>query len=631
MSWAAALPALALAVVLLMGPGLLWGAAAGLRGLTLLAVASPLGLTATVVAAELAAAAGIRWSVLPLGALTMLGTLALWGARRRWAPGQGRPATRDPHAASTGVLSVAWTVSAVPLAVILLWIFQAPENIAQSHDNILHLNAIRYIADTGNASSLTLGYLGAASSGTFYPAGWHAVVSLLMINGGLPVAAAINVGNLVLITTIWSTGCLFLVSRLHGEQRIPLLAAAVLSTAFGTFPYLLLEFGVVYPFLLSVALLPVLLGLVVQFSGLGAPTTLGRTGTAALLLALLPGAVLAHPSVLAGLAGMGAPVLATAVLQQKWTRPRTAGALILLAGVLAGIWAYARPSRAGSMNWDDWGNPIDAVLEILLQAPVSGVPAVLVLICVGAGLVSLARHRRHRWVIGPYLVGAGLFVAGNLRDLPELRWILTGVWYNDYFRISALFPVGTLLLASVGAVAIARRVPSRTPVAGTAAAAVVVGLAVAPLYAAGSAINAAAAKYRFTATSQLLTIDERELLARLPDHVPEGSGIVGNPLTGASLSYAYTGRPTLLPYGTSSPTADGALILENLDSLRTDPAVCEAVEATGIEYVLDFGSDSVHPGERSIFPGLRELTPANGFDLVDQEGSARLLRITGCG
>lgn len=159
---------------------------------------------------------------------------------------------------------------------------------------------------------------------------------------------------------------------------------------------------------------------------------------------------------------------------------------------------------------------------------------------------------------------------------------------------------------------------------------VLLGVALAPLGAVQRGVAEAASKYRFTDNSDLLTADELALIERLPETVEEGSAIVGVPLTGASLSYSYTGIPTLLPYGTLPALPAGKIIYESLDELTTNPEVCPAVEETGVRYVLDFGISSVHRGETEVAPGLQDLTRENGFERVDSEGTAALYRVAGC-
>lgn len=640
MSWLSTVPGFLVALAVLLGPGLLWGALFGLRRLTLLALAGPLSVTAVVLAAESASLAGVQWSLVPLLGVTAAVGLVLWLVRRRFgdalATDPGRPLRRT---------LTAWAVAAVPIGLITLWIFGEPENIAHSHDNIFHLNAIRYIAETGNASSAELGYLGTRAP-TFYPAGWHALVSLVLLSSGLSIPAAINVVNLAIILTLWCVGCLFLVTRVTGERRAALLSAAVLSGAYSSFPYLLYEFGVVYPFMLSIAMLPAVLGLVIQLLRVGAPL---RTTTAAnllLLLGVIPGLALAHPASLVGALGLSVPMVVAAAYARlrrgsgpAWRTLVPAGVFLL---VLAAAWMLLRPSRGSSDNWDELGDAGWALLAVVLHSPLFRPVAVLAAALTLVGAVVVLRRRRHRWTLGLYGLAAMLFVVANWKEAPDLRWVVAGVWYNDYFRISAMLPVAGIIVASLGAVALVdagARHPAvlsflRVGSGKRAGAAVVVlvllGIALAPLGAVQRGVAEAAAKYRFTENSQLLTNDELALIQRLPETVEEGAVVVGVPLTGASLLYAYTGIPTLLPYGTVPPTEAGKAVYESLDELTTNPEVCPAVEKLGVRYVLDFGISSVHPGETEVVPGLQDLTRENGFERVDSEGTAALYRITGC-
>ncbi|NMR29291.1 DUF6541 family protein [Crystallibacter degradans] len=649
MSWVETIPAFVTAVVLVFGPGLLWGSVLGLRRLALVAVAGPFSITAMVVAAELGGLTGLPWAWPTLLLVTVVVAVALWWLRRLMRNRLHREHTAASAPAPWRTVAITWAVSAVPLAGYMFWIIGSPENIAQSHDNIFHLNALRYIADTSNASSLTLGYLGTTDQGVFYPAGWHAVVSLVMTTASLPVAAAINVTNIVLITGIWSTGCLFLVSRITGERMMPLLVAAVLSTAFSSFPYLLLEFGVVYPFMLSIAILPAALGLVIQLLRIGLPGTISTEGNVLLLAGLVPGMALAHPATVMGLLALATPmVLAAAyrVSRSGTSRDKTKAGLGTVAYlvVLGVLWALLRPARSSSENWDNMGNALLALWEVVVHAPLYRPIGILATVLTIVGAAVVLNVRKHRWVLGIYLVAAVIFVVGNWKEAPLIRWLVAGIWYNDFFRISAMLPVAGILIASLGGVALAgtarsffrawlARKEKKQPVwfrPAATAVLTIVALAVAPLFAAQRSIQEAAFKYRFTDDSYLLTEDELALIKRLPEQVPADAVVVGNPMTGASLSYSYTGIQTLLPSGTTSPAVNGKLILQKLDEMATDPAVCEAVRATGVEFVLDFGTSSVHPGETSIQPGLRDLGAENGFELMDSEGDAALYRITGC-
>lgn len=658
LDWVPTVPALALAVLFLYGPGLAWGALLGLRRLTLLAAAGPLGVTAVAAAAELGGLTGWSWSWPLLLVVTAAVAVLLALARRlvldRWhLPLHHGPASAPPEAPWRSIV-LAWAVPAAFLGVVVLGIFGHPQNIAQSHDNIFHLNALRYIADTGNASSLTLGYLGTAGSGTFYPAGWHDLVSLVQLASGVSIPAAVNAANLVIVTCIWPLGCLFLVSRVTGERTLPLLVAAVLSTAYSTFPYLLLEFGVVYPFLLSMAIFPVALGLVIQLLRLGLPCALSTEATALALAALLPGMALAHPASVMALLALSVPLVVAAARRARRLASGPAAARrrlaadLLAAGYLAAVvvaWVLIRPGRSATRNWDDLGAVMRSVMEVFTHGAIDRPMAILPTVLTVVGAAVVLNTRRNRWVLGIYLVAAVFFVVGNWKEAPELRWWVTGVFYNDFFRISAMLPAAGLLTAAVGGTALAgtarsffrawlakreQKQPAWFRPAATAVL-VSVSLAVVPFFAVLRGIEVAAAKYRFTPESPLLSSDELALIERLPGRVPAGAVTVGDPLTGAALSYAYTGIRTLLPFGERAPLADAQLLLDRLDEMKTDPAVCPVVRERKVEYVLDFGSTSVSWDKTPHMPGLDNLDGSAGFELVDQQGPhAKLYRITGC-
>ncbi|NKX56422.1 hypothetical protein HGG74_18210 [Arthrobacter sp. E918] len=658
MDWVPTIPALAVTVLFLLGPGLAWGAVLGLRRLTLLAAAGPLSITAIAAAAELGGLTGWSWSWPVLLTVTAAVAVLLALARRqvltRWRVPVHHNSAALPPPAPWRSIALAWAVPGVFLGAVLLGIFGSPENIAQSHDNIFHLNALRYIAETGNGSSLSLGYLGTVGGGTFYPAGWHDAVSLVQSATGISIPAAINVTNLVIVTCLWPLGCLFLVSRVTGERTLPLLVAAVLATAYSTFPYLLLEFGVVYPFLLSMAIFPVALGLVIQLLRLGVPAALSTEATALVLAALLPGMALAHPASILALAALSVPpVLAAA--RRTWCRAAGPGnaqlrrtAAMLAAGYLAAVvivWVLVRPGRSSTRNWDNLGHVLRSMVEVFTHGAIDKPMAILPTVLTVVGAAVILNTRKHRWALGIFLLAAVFYVAGNWKEAPDLRWWITGVFYNDFFRISALLPAAGILTAAIGGTALAstarsffrawlakrdRKQPAWLRPAATAVL-VVVSLAVVPFFAVMRGINDAAAKYRFTEASPLLSSDELALIKRLPQVVPAGAVTVGDPLTGAALSYSYTGIKTLLPSGERAPRADAQLLLDRLDEMTTDPAVCPVVREHNVQYVLDFGKQSVSWDKVPHMPGLDNLSPATGFELVDQQGQdARLYRITGC-
>jgi len=70
-------------------------------------------------------------------------------------------------------------------AVVVVQGIGSPETLSQTYDAVFHYNAIAYIVDSGNASSLTLNSLGTPGTpGSFYPSAWHDFASLLVLTTG---------------------------------------------------------------------------------------------------------------------------------------------------------------------------------------------------------------------------------------------------------------------------------------------------------------------------------------------------------------------------------------------------------------------------------------------------------------
>ena len=183
--WAAALPAVGLALAVLLVPGLAAGYAAGLRGIPAWGLAPPISVSVVAVAAAAAGAAGVPWGLAPAAA-TALAVAAAAGVWRRLA---GRPASPDPgrfRVLPAALTVVAGGLAAVAVALGIGW----PGRFPQTFDAVFHLNAVARAAETGNASSLALGTLtNPERSSAFYPGAWHAITALVG-SSGVEVAVA---------------------------------------------------------------------------------------------------------------------------------------------------------------------------------------------------------------------------------------------------------------------------------------------------------------------------------------------------------------------------------------------------------------------------------------------------------
>lgn len=652
--WAAAVPEILVAAGVMFLPGLVVGVVGfGLRGLNAVALAPVLSMSFIALGAIVGERAGIGWSLLPVigvALVTMVaGLLVLLVQRRRGVAVEGF------QRRELVVSFVALAIAAFLNGRRLLFAFGEPERFSQTFDNIFHLNAIQYIADTGSASSLTLG--GMTGIG-FYPAGWHGLVSLVHLMGGGSVPVSVNAVNLVIGAVVWPAGCLFLVRSIVGPRWVPLLLTGVLSAAFGSFPLLLVNFGVLYPNFLGISLLPALLAVLIAALGLGRSGT-SRTVLWGLFLVTLPGVALAHPSVIAALIAFSIP-LALAVAVRTLARPRaTTRRRVVAAGVtvvslavywylLVTVWGLLRPAEE-SLIWTPVQREAQAVGEFLTSGPL-GTPVIwAVAVMTAVGLAVLTARVRQLWLVGVYVVGAGLFVVATGSPDGEFRDLITGAWYTDTVRLAALLPLVTIPVAAIGGTAIVRLVmdrlaapalealpapssPAVKQVVTLVGALVLVGVSVTLTQGENVRVAArsAAGNYDLRPDSLLVSADEYALLQRLDDLVPDDAVLAGNPWTGSSLAYVLADRRTLQLHTLANLPPEALEVNADLRDAANEPEVCDAIIDQNVRYVLDFGTQEVHGGYHP-YPGLENLVSSTSVDLVEAIGQARLYRVTACG
>ncbi|MCZ2402803.1 hypothetical protein IV498_06275 [Paenarthrobacter sp. Z7-10] len=668
MTWSQTAPALIVSVMVIFVPGAILARACGARGLAWAATAAPLTVSLVSVGAIAAQLVHVRWSiaaltVLTLGTSTVAAVLRILWLRR---PGHGSTAAGGRGRTQPWLPRWEWpsyymTLSflvglAIPAGIILIrfaHIFGSPDALSQTYDNVFHLNAVRFILDTGHGSSLTLGSLDAAGGASFYPGAWHDLVALVVQATSIPIPVGVNISNIVMAALVWPIGAMYLTSRIIGCRPTTLLLTGALAAGFSSFPYLMIDFGVLFPNLLAIALLPTSLALVADILGL---SVLPRSGalTALILLAVIsPGVALAHPSVLMALLALSIP-LAISWLCRRIAVIHRAGSsairyipavvlVVVYLSVVVVLWNKIRPTAKASF-WPPTQSVAQALGEAVTSAP-EGRPvpwAIFVLTVIGIA-VLLAR-RKSGWMLGAFALCCLFYIA--VTSFPKGAWrsFLGGVWYNDGNRLAALLPVLALPLAAAGgawlldklqaavnrrrAAAVTALRPSGRIILDAAAALLLAILVQGASV--GMAQSQAAGPYRLSPRSPLLTSDEETLLSRADKDVPPGAVVIGNPATGTALVYALANRQAMLPAIGSSESAPEAIIARKLNQASTDPAVCPAVRKLNSMYVLDFGEQEVNKGHHP-FPGLTNLSTAQGFQLIDSQGEARLYRVTACG
>ncbi len=535
-----------------------------------------------------------------------------------------------------------------------------PENIAQRFDNVFHLNAVRFIMETGNASTLSLGAVtDSTGRGAIYPAAWHSFAALLAEVTGTGVAEAVNVVNVTIAAVVWPVSMVFLARVVAGARPVTVLSTGILSAGFIAFPFLVMVWGPLFPYMLSVALLPGAMGVVVMLVGMArGMESVSKPVLAIALLVIMAGIALSHMSSVNSMLVLTLPLVIWAGVRHVRIRARTrAGwrpflpivvAAVVYVLVFLVLWLNLRPAP-----YDVWGphqSPGGAIGEALANSPM-GFPEVPVVVSVMglAGLVTVVRSGRDAWLGVAFVLLAYLYVADAAFDRGAWRSVLTGVWYADTNRLAALLPIVSALLGGLAAGAmwqwLAHRVSKMAHHADSAAPPLVVrvvGIVGAALVAIilASGVQSAALQRYLTESQRVylrdwpesvLSSDEYALLDRLDDEVPEDATIAVNPWNGGSLAYAFTGRAVTVYhlFGSEDPAVQE--VSAELNRAPRSAAACEAIRSTGVSFVLDFGSQYLAPNAAATtYSGLEGLQDSEAVELVDEQGAAKLYRVVAC-
>lgn len=643
MSWVSILPAVFVTGALLFLPGLLLGFLLRLRGMRLLALAPALSVSLVAVAALAAPFVGIRWSVVPVLALTAVASVAAYF----WSKHVGKPAPLPPRASARQLVAVivSIVVPAVLIAFVLVRSMHDPEFFSQRYDNFFHLNAVQYVLDTGNASPLWLGSMTSPAGVPFYPSGWHAMVSIVVALSGASVPLAANAMIIVVAAVVWPIGAVLLVRELLGRNQIMTVIAGALAAAFPAFPFLLLHYGVLYPLFLGLAVAPA--AIAVAWWLLRPGRVPRRQDWALLLVLVVPGLGVAHPGALMAVVALTVPFVLARLLHEMRTpgRPRLIGIGLLIAYAAAGVvlLQVVRPP-ASQIYWPIINTVPDSIGEVV-AAGVYGYPSSLgitALMIIGAYSV-IRRGSYARWsILAMAVISAVLYIIVSASPYETLRFWFTAPWYNNPPRIAAFWAIGVLPLAALGGIVLvtwllrqrllvrARRFSERRPV-------VLIAIVVLALVGVtqNAAIRQAAADIEYTYELRpggpIVSPDELDLMEDLAELVPDDAVIAGDPWTGASFAYGVSGRRVLMPHLLMDLTDDAEAINKMLSTDGDSPEVCDALEDTGVAYVLDFSADGDFQENDGDYSGLDDLDSSPYVELVEQRGDAKLFKIISCG
>ena len=252
----------------------------------------------------------------------------------------------------------------------------------------------------------------------------------------------------------------------------------------------------------------------------------------------------------------GSPAANCSGLRGRTFRPLQP--LIIIGAAFAGllvfalVWRVLRPL----VEYDGWApftSLTGAVGEVILNAPIGRPVAWAVSILALIGLQRVLRHSRDLWIVLCWLVPVILYITTASAPKGFWRMLLTGGWYQDSYRLAALLPIFTVVLAAIGSVflwdalkapiakaatkmngALSRRYPAAAPAA-LAALFILAATATTQTGTMRGITEEASRAYVMDASSPIVDSDELAVINRLPETVPEDATIAVNPWNGGSL------------------------------------------------------------------------------------------------
>ncbi|RRD61142.1 DUF6541 family protein [Leucobacter sp. OH1287] len=524
----------------------------------------------------------------------------------------------------------------------------APDAISQTYDANFHLNLVDEFLATGSANPFTI-TLTSPEGPVFYPSLWHGTVALLVQLTGTSIPAATNAMTLVVCCVVWPLGAVGLVRSMLGPSNRAAIIAALSTVPMAAMPYVLAIYGVLYPLLLSMSLLPfVLLALMHCFRAARSRSTDPLSQIARIVLAIgsLGAAALAQPSAIFGALILLGPLFALAIVR-AWKAGRYRYLLPLGLALVGYAVAIVLAWKYGSIDDNSWlpRNTVwRAVVDGLSGSPHLGSDAWVVGVLTMVGVVLMLLRKRYRWFAAMYLLLVAVYTVCDGFPVGTLRSLITGPWYNDGWRLAALIgvvavPVLAFALDNI-AVMLLRLKSTVKALWGRRATQAMTAITIV-IAGAGLLLNPAIGEVKVWAESSydnrdgyadLINESEKKLIKQADEILPDGSLLLNNPWTGSSLVKTLSDNEVIFPHiGGNYPQSYFDLINGIRDA---DPAACQTAQELGAEYIIDFGDHPVFKSPRDFarFAEVTNLKPSENpnLELIASEGDTKLFKIIGC-
>lgn len=664
MSWWQALPAICIAATLLFVPGFILARGLGAKGFFSAAMA-PIASCGVIGVAGIAGGfTHISWSIWLVAGVTVVCTVAGWALRLLLRK------KLVPVVPSSGSTVLSWATvllvlgtSALIVAKKLIPAMGTPDSFAQVYDNVFHLNAIRHILETGNASSLSLGNMSTGGSDiAIYPSVWHSISALVAQLGSVNVFVAENAVTVAVAAIVWPFACIALVRGVLGPKIIATVVAGILSTSFWIFPFQTIQWGPLFPNTLAYCILPVAVLVLASAFGLIRERMADAFTVTALLAVAVAAMFLTQPNGFSAMLAFIVPMvlglwLRKLVLALKGEE-RARQVLLTAVWGLAALVVFLIVWRALLLSYDDWKPSrtfAEAVKDVVTGGLLGRNFTWLASLFAALGLLVIVIKRRGWWIIACMAIAGGLYVTAAWAPVGPFRHAITGSWYQDPYRLAALVPLFTILLAAVGADGLAtwtgsllKRLAVRSggrpaamvqkpsAVLQTVSGLLVVALSLAVMVPLTLQANQKGMMVVTKKISQswsfkpgwIVSSPEYILMSRLDSEVPEDAVVAVDPFNGGSLAYAISGRKVTQYQLFPGPSKDLLLVAKSLATALPGSETCKLAKELNIDFVLDFGSFyMLNVPAAKQYPGFVEIGTSTTLKLIDQQDHAKLYQV----
>lgn len=546
-----------------------------------------------------------------------------------------------------------FSISAIIAAYVFLTVLDGPDCYFQAWDNQTHLRKIRAFVETGNYSSFNSQFYKNALTApeplanSFYPSAWHLLAAMLVSLLDIPVTQAANAVNILCVGTILPLTLFLCLQELGIKKPSSLALCAIICLGVPIYPWDLISYGPLCPNLLGFCLLPgeisLFFSLFNKFNQIKLADTL--KGVILLFLGLISLA-LAHPNTVFAWGFILAPYLISRFkffISAKYRNiPSIACYAIPFAAIFL-IWiSFTRipfMHEIVDCYWPAFTSVPKALLSALFLGTTTHPIQILIPLLTFIGVYIELKDRKfclaatYGLLVIFYTIDAG----SNLPVKP----LLTGFWYNDYHRVSAMLGLISIFLACLAINRIfvyledklsEQKTSVRTAIVGVIAAGMIAlifypSIPLPRKHELQTAFGYEINEMRNQFDKELIYYDlfspleEDFCKTTLAKYNSDNSVVINNPDDGSIFAYGVYGSNMYYRYwyppAPDTETKESKVIRHHLNEIASNENVRNAVKQIGAKYViqLDHGEPTQ---EYRIQYNYDNADEWRGIDLIDE-------------